>query len=76
MQKMHNWFDIREVNIKKSNKDIHRGYLLIRFKVRFLFVQLESFQQEMLREDLIVLRNVLTTHWKFNMERGSTISTK
>lgn len=67
VQNMHNWFDIREVNIKKFNKEVHRGYLLIRFKERFLFAQLESFQQEMLRDDLMVLSNVLTPHWKFNI---------
>jgi len=67
VQNIHNRFDIREININKYNPEIHNGYLLIRFKVRFLFAQLDSFLQKMLREDLIVLSNVLTLHWKFNI---------
>ncbi|MFC4409020.1 hypothetical protein ACFOZY_01080 [Chungangia koreensis] len=67
VQNQHNWFDIREVNINKFNPEVHNGYLLIRFKERFLFGKLDTFQREMLRDDLIVNSSVLTPHWKFNI---------
>lgn len=70
VQNIHNWFDIREVNTKNYIPELHRGYLLIRFKERLLFAQLESFQQEMLKDDSMVISNGLTPHWKFIIEES------
>jgi len=74
VQNKHNWFDLREVNLNKYNPDVHKGYLLIRFKDSFLLANLNTFQQKMLTEDLIVHSNVLTPHWKFIIKEGPIIS--
>ena len=74
VQNKHNWFDLREVNVNKYNPDVHKGYLLIRFKDRLLVANLKVFQQRMLKEELIVHSNVMTPHWKFIIQEASIIS--
>jgi len=73
VQNKTNVFDLREVSLNKYNRVAHNGYLLIRYKERFLIAKLANFRKKMMREELKVMNSSKTSHWKFIVKETPTL---
>jgi len=73
VQNKSNVFDLREVSLNKYNRVAQNGYLLIRYKERFLIAKLANFRKKMMREELKVMNSAKTSHWKFIIKEEPTL---
>lgn len=73
VQNKSNGFDLREVSLNKFNRVAHNGYLLIRYKERFLIAKLANFRKKMMREELKATSTSKTAHWKFIVKETPTL---
>lgn len=72
VQNKTNVFDLREVSLNKYNRIAHNGYLLIRYKERFLIAKLANFRKKMMREELKAASTSKSSHWKFIVKETPT----
>lgn len=73
VQNKSNGFDLREVSLNKYNKLAHNGYLLIRYKERFLIAKLANFRKKMMTDELKAASTSKTSHWKFVVKEFPTL---
>jgi hypothetical protein len=60
-----NWFDVRKVNLDKYTSEYSEGYLLIRFKEKFLIINLREFIDKMIDENKFSDTKNSGIHWQF-----------
>ncbi|MET0786794.1 MAG: hypothetical protein ABWY25_08825 [Paenisporosarcina sp.] len=72
VQNKTNVFDLREVSLNKYNRIAHNGYLLIRYKERFLIAKLANFRKKMMREEFKAASTSKSSHWKFIVKETPT----
>ncbi|WP_075618873.1 hypothetical protein [Paenisporosarcina indica] len=66
-----NWFDIGESIMDLYNSDQHEGYLLVRFKDRFIMAKLNAFKKKMMLDGTQPNTNKLPPHWKFKIKESA-----
>lgn len=66
-----NWFDIGESIMALYNSDQHEGYLLVRFKERFIMAKLKPFKKQMMIEGTQPNTNKQPPHWKFKIKESA-----
>ncbi|MEN2465629.1 hypothetical protein [Ornithinibacillus sp. JPR2-1] len=69
VQNNYRWFDLRKKNLNRYNREVYKGYLLIRYLDTFLLTNLNNFADRMLPLDKYVITKSIGIHWKFNIER-------
>lgn len=67
VQNKYNWFDIGEPIMEYYNPKVHEGYLLVRFKEKYLMAKLQQFQQKMMLRETMPNTTKLRPHWKFKV---------
>lgn len=70
VQNQYNWFDIGESIMGNYNAKEQEGYLLVRFKDKYLMAKLEPFQRKMMLRATMPNTTKLRPHWKFKVMEG------
>ena len=67
VQNQYNWFDIGESIMESYNPKVHEGYLLVRFKEKYVVAKLQPFQKKMMLRETMPNTTKLRPHWKFKV---------
>ena len=70
VQSESNWFDVREINIQRYDKNQKKGLLLIRYFKKFLVADLDIFLQDMTSTVTKVYNGHGGERWKFSIQES------